>query len=96
MEDVKCIISLPSNFQYELTIYRIDGQQATQKIADGKLEISRKDVITANGINVFITLHGANGFQINMDVYIGDQKTNKKPIEASYLQGGNYVFNYNY
>jgi hypothetical protein len=96
MEDVKCIITLPSGISYDFSILRIDGVNATLKSVDGKIEITRKNVITDNGINVFITLHGDNGFQILMDVYIGDLKTNKKPIEAHYMQGGNFVFNYNY
>lgn len=95
MEDVKCIISLPENFKYELSIYRIDGLNATQKTEDGKLIISRRDVVVENGISVFIVLHGAIGVKINMDVYVADTKVNKKTIEATYMQGGNYVLNYN-
>lgn len=98
MAKVKCVINLPEVVldPFVLGTNLIDGKKPVISYeGNAKIIFTRNNVITQDGLNIFITLHGIEGYELGMDVFVNDRKINNKSITPVHYPGGHYVFNYN-
>lgn len=95
MPNVKCVVTYSVRSIEEVSQFKIEFEEAEKSInPPGTLTAKRDNINLNGGLHVFGVLHGTEGADCKMDVYINNNKINIEPIRSVYDDGGHYVLSF--